>query len=61
MKLGQFMCLGSLQRLKTGFGNGYSVQVKVTDEHIHKFKDQLILKFPGIEIEGRKNISIIQV
>ena len=41
MKLGQFMCLGNLQRLKNRFGHGYAVQVKLALSEIDKFKDEL--------------------
>jgi hypothetical protein len=53
MKLGQFMCLGNLQRLKNRFGNGYAVQVKLPLEDIDAFKGELILALPGAEIEGK--------
>lgn len=52
MKLGQFVCLGSLQRLKNRFGHGYAAQVKVPINTMNKFKDELMLRLPGIEIEG---------
>ena len=38
MKLGQFVCLGNLQRLKNRFGNGYAVQIKVPLNDITTFK-----------------------
>ena len=53
MKLGQFVCLGSLQRLKNRFGHGYAVQVKVPNNRMNSFKDELVLSLPGIEIEGK--------
>jgi hypothetical protein len=53
MKLGQFVCLGSLQRLKNRFGHGYAVQVKVPINTTNRFKDELIFNLPGIEIEGK--------
>jgi hypothetical protein len=57
MKLGQFVCLGNLQRLKNRFGHGYSAQVKVPMNTITKFNDELILGLPGIEIEGKDLLS----
>ncbi len=53
MKLGQFVCLGSLQRLKNRFGHGYAVQVKVPINTMNRFKDELMFSLPGIEIEGK--------
>jgi hypothetical protein len=53
MKLGQFLCLGSLQRLKNRFGHGYAVQVKVPINTMNKFKNELMISLPGIEIEGK--------
>lgn len=56
MKLGQFVCLGNLQRLKNRFSHGYAVQVKVPINTMDKFKDELMLNLPGIEIEGNNNL-----
>ena len=53
MKLGQFMCLGNLQRLKNRFGNGYAVQVKLPLSHIDKLKGELMLTLPGVQIDGK--------
>jgi hypothetical protein len=53
MKLGQFVCLGSLQRLKNRFSHGYAVQVKVPINTMNTFKNELIHSLPGIEIEGK--------
>jgi hypothetical protein len=53
MKLGQFMCLGNLQRLKNRFGNGYAVQVKLPFEDINTFKEELMLTLPGVQIDGK--------
>jgi hypothetical protein len=53
MKLGQFVCLGSLQRLKNRFGHGYAVQVKVPIDTMNEFKDELMRNLPGIQIEGK--------
>ena len=53
MKLGQFMCLGSLQYLKNRFSTGYAMQIKVSNEEdVNKIKDELITQLPGIEILG---------
>lgn len=52
MKLGQFVCLGSLQRLKNRFGHGYAVQVKVSASTMDRFIRELTQTLPGIEIEG---------
>jgi hypothetical protein len=57
MKLGQFVCLGNLQRLKNRFGHGYAVRVKVPVNKIDEFKNELILGLPGIEIEGKEFYS----
>ena len=54
MKLGQFMCLGNLQRLKNRFGNGYAVQVKLALTDIETFKEELRLTLPGVQIDGRR-------
>ncbi len=53
MKLGQFVCLGSLQRLKNRFSHGYAVQVKVPVHTMDRFKNKLNDSLPGIEIEGK--------
>jgi hypothetical protein len=53
MKLGQFVCLGNLQRLKNRFGHGYSAQVKVPINKITTFENELILSLPGVKIEGK--------
>ena len=53
MKLGQFMCLGNLQRLKNRFGHGYAVQVKLPLDDMIRFKEELMLTLPGIEIQGK--------
>ncbi|UJR36716.1 hypothetical protein I4U23_029432 [Adineta vaga] len=55
MKLGQFMCLGNLQRLKNRFGNGYAVQVKLALQDISRFKEELMLTLPGVEIDEQHN------
>ena len=56
MKLGQFMCLGNLQRLKNRFGNGYAVQVKIPIGNVQKFKDEMISSLPGVQIIGKDRI-----
>ncbi len=53
MKLGQFVCLGSLQRLKNRFSHGYAVQVKIPINTMNIFKHELMINLPGIEIEGK--------
>ena len=53
MKLGQFMCLGNLQRLKNRFGNGYAVKIKLSSGNSDKFKEELIATLPGISIQGK--------
>jgi hypothetical protein len=53
MKLGQFMCLGNLQRLKNRFGHGYAVQVKLPLPDIEIFKEELKLTLPGVQIDGK--------
>lgn len=53
MKLGQFLCLGSLQHLKHRFGDGYTVQVKVSIGQTQKIKDDLVSILPEIEIQGK--------
>ncbi len=58
MKLGQFVCLGNLQRLKNRFGNGYTVQVKLPLSDIERFKEELLITLPGAQIQG-KYVSII--
>ncbi|CAM4944466.1 unnamed protein product [Rotaria socialis] len=55
MKLGQFMCLGNLQRLKNRFGNGYVVQVKLPLQDIEIFKQELMLTLPGVQIDEQHN------
>jgi hypothetical protein len=53
MKLGQFVCLGNLQRLKNRFGNGYAVQVKLPLKDMNTFKEELMITLPGIQIQGK--------
>jgi hypothetical protein len=53
MKLGQFVCLGNLQRLKNRFGNGYTVQVKLPLSDIERFKEELMITLPGSQIQGK--------
>jgi len=53
MKLGQFVCLGNLQRLKNRFGNGYAVRIKVPLKDIDAFKEELKLNLPGVQIQGK--------
>ncbi|CAF0848696.1 unnamed protein product [Rotaria sordida] len=55
MKLGQFMCLGNLQRLKNRFGHGYAVQVKLPLQDINMFKEELMLTLPGVQIDEQHN------
>ncbi|CAF0914028.1 unnamed protein product [Rotaria sp. Silwood1] len=55
MKLGQFMCLGNLQRLKNRFGKGYAVQVKLPLQDINLFKEELMLTLPGVQIDEQHN------
>jgi hypothetical protein len=54
MKLGQFMCLGNLQRLKNRFGHGYAVQVKLPLQNVSEFKEELLKTLPGIQIQGKQ-------
>ena len=61
MKSGQFVCLGSLQRLKNRFSRGYTVQVKVHTSTMQNFKDQLHLQLPGVHIEGEMEQEIYTV
>lgn len=60
MKLGQFMCLGNLQRLKNRFGNGYAVQVKLALADIDIFKEELRLTLPGVQIDGKVPVLSFQ-
>jgi hypothetical protein len=53
MKLGQFVCLGNLQRLKNRFGHGYAVQVKLPLSDIVMFKEEIQLTLPGVQIDGK--------
>lgn len=53
MKLGQFQCLGSLQRLKHRFGNGYTLRVKLSVSAVKSFCEELNQALPGIEIQGK--------
>ncbi|CAF0732502.1 unnamed protein product [Adineta steineri] len=55
MKLGQFMCLGNLQRLKNRFGNGYAVQVKLPLQDVNVFKEELMLTLPGVQFDEQHN------
>ncbi len=55
MKMGQFMCLGNLQHLRSRFGNGYALQVKVAGDDIEKVKVDLMSDLPGIEIQDQHN------
>jgi hypothetical protein len=59
MKLGQFMCLGNLQRLKNRFGHGYAVQVKLPLDDINRFKEELMLTLPGVQIDGKIFLILI--
>ena len=52
MKLGQFMCLGSLQHLRNRFGKGYGVQVKVAGGDVNRVKNDLLANLPDIEFQG---------
>lgn len=52
MKSGQFVCLGTLQRLKNRFGKGYAVQIKLSPEKKGEFQQELTTSLPGIKIEG---------
>jgi hypothetical protein len=58
MKLGQFVCLENLQRLKNRFGNGYNVQVKILLKNLNRFNYELISILPGIEIDGKHEYLI---
>ncbi|CAF5221377.1 unnamed protein product, partial [Rotaria magnacalcarata] len=51
MNKGQFMCLGNLQHLRTRFGNGYAVKIKVAGDDIEGVKENLITSLPGIEVQ----------
>ena len=54
MKSGQFMCLGTLQHLRSRFSTGYAVQIKVsTNQDVNRVKSDLRVQLPGIEILGR--------
>jgi ABC-type multidrug transport system ATPase subunit len=55
MKMGQFVCLGNLQHLRSRFGNGYAVQVKVAGDDVEKMKADLMSDLPGIEIQDQHN------
>jgi hypothetical protein len=60
MKLGQFMCLGNLQRLKNRFGHGYAVQVKLPLSDIELFKAELELTLPGVQIDGKIILNLFE-
>jgi len=51
------MCLGTLQRLRNRFGNGYTVQVKVAGEQVEDVKTNLLQSIPGLEIQGKVQTS----
>ena len=53
MKLGQFVCLGNLQRLKNRFGSGYAVQVKLPVKDVESFKEEMRANVPGVEVQGK--------
>ncbi|CAF2146243.1 unnamed protein product [Rotaria magnacalcarata] len=55
MNKGQFMCLGNLQHLRTRFGNGYAVKIKVAGDDIEGVKENLIASLPGIEVQDQYN------
>ena len=57
MKLGQFMCLGSLQHLRNRFGTGYGVQVKVAGDDVNRVKNDLLANLPGIEFQGKIRVE----
>jgi len=59
MKLGQFMCLGNLQRLKNRFGTGYAVQVKLPLPEIEAFKQELVLTLPGVQFDGKSTLIFL--
>jgi hypothetical protein len=58
MKCGQFVCLGSLQRLKNRFGNGYTVQVKMPPKNIVEFKKDLTDQVQGVLIQGQRTCLV---
>jgi ABC-type multidrug transport system ATPase subunit len=59
MKMGQFVCLGNLQRLKNRFGNGYAVQVKLPVKDVDRFKEELIANVPGVVVQGKWTVCVM--
>ena len=57
MKLGQFVCLGNLQRLKNRFGKGYAAQIKLATNDLEKFKSELTANINGVEILGENQFD----
>ncbi|CAM4928643.1 unnamed protein product [Rotaria socialis] len=55
MKSGQFICLGSLQHLKTRFGKGYAVRIKVPAERMSEFQQEIKTTLPGVKIQDEQN------
>ncbi|CAF0914985.1 unnamed protein product [Didymodactylos carnosus] len=53
MAQGQFLCVGKLNDLRTKFGTGYAVQIKIADENeIENIKHNLQTNLSGIEFDG---------
>ncbi|CAF3480607.1 unnamed protein product [Rotaria socialis] len=61
MKSGQFICLGSLQHLKTRFGKGYAVRIKVPAERMSEFQQEIKTTLPGVKIQGTYGILFLLI
>ncbi|CAF3411038.1 unnamed protein product [Rotaria socialis] len=61
MKSGQFICLGSLQHLKTRFGKGYAVRIKVPAERMSEFQQEIKTTLPGVKIQGTDGILFLLI
>lgn len=61
MKLGQFVCLGNLQRLKHRFGIGYIIQIRLSADKVETFKSNAKAQLTELEICGKRGTVLVSM
>ncbi|EGG24684.1 ABC transporter A family protein [Cavenderia fasciculata] len=56
MKDGKLMCLGSNQHIKSKFGSGYSIDIKLKKEYVDTGVDTILRAFPGSSLLDRHDL-----
>jgi len=58
MKLGKFKCLGTIQHLKSKYGNGFSAEIQISQKteksKLEEIKKKIVQSVPGAKVETNR-------